>query len=761
MNFSFEINTKAGWANEETERKRKEIEDWNSGLPPKKPKRGRKPNPKPANIARNGPTRLRKDKPVRTGLVTDVWEIILDFCPLEKLLKLRGLSPTFHSVLSGDKVWRASRLNQFGSDHPPPPNGLAEWQYANLLIGTGCHGAGCKEKNTRRTYWAFQRRWCEKCCHNNIKKVDHVFAKGTWAIAYIEQERCAKEQLKMYERASKCIPHAMFDSWNHYQWAGHHEIPPPWASTYGAQTPVYSKYDIEKFNDRLENFLIADPKGDEIDQWFKKEEQINAEFMKQLQTVETWMEMDKIKREKGRVERREERIMFYQKKAMNLLPPLEANVLELCPSYDRAIQISKAPSQKSWTILLEKLKLERAYAATRLARIKRARYHLEYRQHLTDRYHNTLKRRSSLDTPEQRLVLNLADQVIYNLLLDPKGINEADIVNVVLREVYDAYQNVTQEDMPMTYDHLPYRLIMDDARLVYERRIIPMLRCFKNTSKLQDAKMLKCPEPDCKGIHDGNFEFEDLMSHLRTKHYRIKNIEILPPIFVANDNRSLWLSYEWPRNLPMQAVHQQAQDEWDIDAEISYTRAVSPGRSLLQQMIAASTQVQAFRALPMFTSSVLRAADTLRDLGIGNRYKAIIALEFAFGEWTQSQTMQIQTSELSMLRTTLQTFGYGNLFQSSSCMRCRNKCPYSVFGTESHNLGELAKHYMKEHLQYFSPLDALMPLPNDMPTDPGFPEDSKNGDSTTSHIDPLFKVDETLSSRNLERNAAFANILTS
>lgn len=143
------------------------------GQPPFKRKRGPPARKLPRKFQpRTAPTRLRKDRPVQTEVPMDVWGIVLGFCRLDKLLELRHNNPTFLSALGKtEATWKQARLNHFGHDHPNPPPGLSEMQYADLLVGVGCQSFACREKCTRKTYWAFQRRWCEKCCIKNLHKV--------------------------------------------------------------------------------------------------------------------------------------------------------------------------------------------------------------------------------------------------------------------------------------------------------------------------------------------------------------------------------------------------------------------------------------------------------------------------------------------------------------------------------------------------------------------------------------------------------------
>ncbi len=112
-------------------------------------------------------TVLRRNRPVQTSLPQDVWLNIFIHSKPEFLFKARAFAPGFKDAISLDSVWNGSLLEEFGPSLPDPPQGLSYMQYANLLTRHGCQG--CNEEKhegrgkARRTYWAFQRRYCETC----------------------------------------------------------------------------------------------------------------------------------------------------------------------------------------------------------------------------------------------------------------------------------------------------------------------------------------------------------------------------------------------------------------------------------------------------------------------------------------------------------------------------------------------------------------------------------------------------------------------
>lgn len=108
-----------------------------------------------------GPTRLRKNKPVEAAIHMDIWGLILPYCPLGFLFTAMKIDTRFQQSLKYESLWKDCRIQNYGADMPDPLPGMKEWDYAKLIEGLGC--MGCDNKKTRKTYWAFQKRWCTKC----------------------------------------------------------------------------------------------------------------------------------------------------------------------------------------------------------------------------------------------------------------------------------------------------------------------------------------------------------------------------------------------------------------------------------------------------------------------------------------------------------------------------------------------------------------------------------------------------------------------
>lgn len=114
---------------------------------------------------------FKKRTRIHQTLYPDIWSRIFDFASPEFLLQARQTSRMLRLLLQKESQWRTARYSTYGFDHPDPPPGLDEMQYADLLTGSGCQTKRCKEKSVRKVYWGFQRRWCPTCLRTNTIKV--------------------------------------------------------------------------------------------------------------------------------------------------------------------------------------------------------------------------------------------------------------------------------------------------------------------------------------------------------------------------------------------------------------------------------------------------------------------------------------------------------------------------------------------------------------------------------------------------------------
>jgi len=124
---------------------------------------------RPRYSPRENPTKLRRNRIVTTFVSADAWSHIFAFTDPKTLLELRYTCKTFHDILARESLWKECRINMLGEDCPPPPEGLRESRYMDLLVGQGC--MGCGSPKVRKPQWAFWRRYCWRCFKAKTFKV--------------------------------------------------------------------------------------------------------------------------------------------------------------------------------------------------------------------------------------------------------------------------------------------------------------------------------------------------------------------------------------------------------------------------------------------------------------------------------------------------------------------------------------------------------------------------------------------------------------
>ena len=108
-------------------------------------------------------------KPVKPDLPQDIWREILINTDPPTVWKIRNVNQSFRFITSTERFWRENRKTIYEDDAPPKPEELSEFQFSDLLYGSGCQGCGAKK--TKKAIWAFHRRWCDKCLKGNTIRV--------------------------------------------------------------------------------------------------------------------------------------------------------------------------------------------------------------------------------------------------------------------------------------------------------------------------------------------------------------------------------------------------------------------------------------------------------------------------------------------------------------------------------------------------------------------------------------------------------------
>ncbi|KAF2266644.1 hypothetical protein CC78DRAFT_566714 [Lojkania enalia] len=285
------------------------------------------------------PTRLRRGKPLSKGIDLDSWFTILRFSDPAQLLEMRTkIASCYRFLRDNPTLWKHSRNYYYGETLPDPPSELTEFQYAHLRHGHGC--MSCGTTATRKTYWAFLRRWCKNCLQAKVIREPEARAllKGSNGedISFIQ----------------KCLPAGIFDSWGNFVGVGP-------AHTHSLKT-VYLLSDVENLvaefiRESRENYVSWHA---EMRTWISNKSKTVEERREFARKMELWEDMTRTTKSYNYQEKKDARKLYYIEKAGKLDPPINAKLVEHCPSFKRAIAIPKEPSMNSWLQLKPKLEKE-------------------------------------------------------------------------------------------------------------------------------------------------------------------------------------------------------------------------------------------------------------------------------------------------------------------------------------------------------------------------------------------------------------------
>ena len=387
-------------------------------------------------------------------------------------------------------------------------------------------------------------------------------------------------------RIKKCVPDAIFDSWGHYQWVGRSDGKPEWASISHGQRTGYLESAVIGLVIELREYLDGNPTKQQIDAWFDARSNVNAVAVSQLQAIEDFVELRRVERQHQTAEAKKDRKKFYVEKAKSLDPPIEYSILEECQSFRRAIAITRPPIslERSWNTLLPKVLEDAKPIQTLIAKQKENDDLRDYRSQLLSCCHSNFVRRITNDSPEQRFVLALADTVIDEMRCSETSTADVDLIPLILQGVYNAYQS--SDPKPISpINEKPYRLIMDDAKMVYSAKISPLLGRLEPTRR-SIAKQLTCVY--CHDISSGPmtnsaFLFEGLFHHI-CQHGKVpwshKN-ELVMPLVSHECGPTHWLTIEWPKRLPIRPAyhslaylqgHEKTAGIWNPEETLEYER---------------------------------------------------------------------------------------------------------------------------------------------------------------------------------------------
>ncbi|KAF2005012.1 hypothetical protein P154DRAFT_519048 [Amniculicola lignicola CBS 123094] len=283
--------------------------------------------------------RARRGKTFTKDVDLDCWFTIFTFSDPAQLLEMRHkISLCFRFLRDNPTLWKHSRTYYYGSDIPDPPSELTEFQYAHLRHGHGC--MSCGAVNTRKTYWAFLRRWCKPCFLSKTLKEPEVV------------ELLKDDDGENISFLRKCLPAGVVDSWGNFVGAGP-------AHTQSLKA-VYLRSDVEELvaefiRESRDNYVSWHA---EMRTWMNNKAAVMEERRAFARKMELWEDVTRTSKSHDYQGKKDARKAYYIEMAAKLSPPISALELSYCGSYRRAIAIPKDPNMISWQQLRPKLETE-------------------------------------------------------------------------------------------------------------------------------------------------------------------------------------------------------------------------------------------------------------------------------------------------------------------------------------------------------------------------------------------------------------------
>ena len=175
-----------------------------------------------------------------------------------------------------------------------------------------------------------------------------------------------------------CVPQAVRDSWNHYQWAGDRDQQPAWAKYQKHAHLIFLRSGpegLDALKGRIDAFMRPDPDGTtrtpvELETFMNDVRDDMQKKMAQRRAVENWEGFKRVSHRSETKEVVRARITSVLRKAEEMTPPIPQEDLEKLQAFKLTSLIAKPLTKRSWKELqpklisqLEELRTEQARAA--------------------------------------------------------------------------------------------------------------------------------------------------------------------------------------------------------------------------------------------------------------------------------------------------------------------------------------------------------------------------------------------------------------
>ncbi|KAG0645323.1 hypothetical protein D0Z07_8851 [Hyphodiscus hymeniophilus] len=327
---------------------------------------------KPAKAKRPPKPKAPKKELAKYQLDHAVWMRILEFTPPQFLGKARLICKEFRSMVDDfTSIYVNCRKENYGNDMPPPPLGLTERQYSNLLGTKGCLEPGCPDKGASRTHWSWAKRWCVNCWRSKIEREDRL----------IKNRADRMGNRNTFMKLLECIPVGMHDSFM----KPHDYVDVDDNRPRGAPRlyKYYLKSEVEKIIERYEA-LTPEPYRPDTNRTAEENAASLASYQEEMSKLEekrtNWLSAEKAKidehmalvrrieagvrhrRENHRTpydKNRNARKELFTRRAKEDLPHIEEDFIKNSPAFKAATRVFRdGGTERGWQTLKPKIEKE-------------------------------------------------------------------------------------------------------------------------------------------------------------------------------------------------------------------------------------------------------------------------------------------------------------------------------------------------------------------------------------------------------------------
>jgi len=618
---------------------------------------------------------LRPTQPVKNSeqVSFDIWQNILALSEPKFLLEARTINSAFYQMLSDRPgIWRESRRHYFGQDMPDCPRGLTEQQYVDLLVGRGCQNRTCVKEHTAKVYWPFLVRLCAHCLKQKTMRPGDLPPSRRYSLHQKNDGAPSEDTRSLWS----LIPQACSTGGRYVQARPVTPAGTDWATSGPYFIFLKSSY-LKREAEYLE-FVNAHADADTIKQWSDRVHASNIEYMQHVGRIESWMRT----RTSSSLDLRMARSLFFTARAAELSPPMDLTVLYKMAAYNKALRVPSPPTSRSWETLKEKILPYRPQAEALV------RYHTEMnvpsaspRVEIFRRLHKHRfgRRCESLRLqPEQEFVLQLGEKELEKCLR--AGVADADLVLLCLTNVFESYERLDERPHGLNYDgvHGPYRLTLDDARMIVEEVIEEHIPRFSQRGAVvfDELRCIGCARTD----FIKKWSFVEGFEHVLAAHAQVVGDGLEFWRFATPYSRECeyhthyfrfpWYTVPWPRCLPLLPGHRDVADapSWHPDAHMPYVPLKPAGT---QSAFDRRSPCESGLDRDDFAGHLLYAAKVLNGVRLSGPCQMKVALQYALDRYAQATTAEPPLS--SFLRA-LETIPDANpgielKFRCGACVR--------------------------------------------------------------------------------------------